>query len=660
MANAIDFTLKLVSDAEPSSGLGTQLVDSLIPRNFDGAPILPSSHLKGLMKQALLDVDSALSPTGLGDLIDKAFGAEGDSDQNSGACFFLSDAVAPVDTAITTVSRTSLNEFGVAKSGSLRTTEAVASGTEFAGTLVFTGSPSPLLDTLVRYALLSVMEVGGSRSRGCGACAVEIPGENRTPGVLLKELTELLGANSADLLAEAPNVESSGTEDKPVTLRLTFTADSDICLPDRPVVGTNTISSGFSISASAVQGMILTRINALNKAVADACFESELFRAWPLQPVAGESDKIPVRVSTSHKISKLPVEEGEHVFCDAMIEEYDWDKTPKNAPLKAADGVLCSGAEGVALWRSADMPRSLSAHGVVNGPDGKRNLYTVESMAVKRFQGVVVLPENAANLLLESLKDNATVQVGKGRSVRGSGELRAEPVESLADVCADSQNSKNGSVFIVQSPMLVEKDTGMRSVGEMIKEIVADAGWGEVVEAAGSVAVMFGWNRHGGGRQTPVAVIEPGSVFRLKSTPDNLTSLLVKGIGDGRKRGCGAVLPHPGIAKKRYEPNPAIPEISRDDNGPGVRGYNLWKASKALLSASQISQVWSLAGESTDAALHYLEKQRTDRPARIWDRWKGVINPLKEELKSHPKQAAETLKVWHDLAVAAGGKGGNA
>ena len=55
MARNIDYTLRLVSDAEPSSGFGTELLNSLVPRDTDGSPLIPASHIKGLMRQALLD-----------------------------------------------------------------------------------------------------------------------------------------------------------------------------------------------------------------------------------------------------------------------------------------------------------------------------------------------------------------------------------------------------------------------------------------------------------------------------------------------------------------------------------------------------------------------------------------------------------------------------
>ena len=52
----IRYTIRLVSDAETSSGLGSDLIDGLVARNVDGNPVIPASHIKGLMRQVVKDL----------------------------------------------------------------------------------------------------------------------------------------------------------------------------------------------------------------------------------------------------------------------------------------------------------------------------------------------------------------------------------------------------------------------------------------------------------------------------------------------------------------------------------------------------------------------------------------------------------------------------
>jgi len=668
MPNSLTYTLKMLSDAEPSSGFGTELINALIPRDINGLPVIPASHIKGLMKQAMKDIEETLV---LDDkqkgFITKVFGGASVKTQlhhslkeiDKSTIFSLTDCKTTKMPVMKTVTRTALDSTGTAKNGTLRTTETIAAGTEFSGSINFITKPTQLENLLVRYALLSIMEVGGSRNRGCGACFVTINGEEKIqPGEVLKEVFEEMEKDTRPN-PPPPPMHLQGDPEKRVTLKLAFTADGPICVPELPVVsGNNVIRSGFTIPSSAVQGIILHRIDALNRDVASACFKSDLFRVWPLLPTVGEADGIPVRTSVSHKISKLAIEKDRYEFCDEIIEE--WTNAPQNAPLKSADGVLISTGEGVKLWKANDMARHITAHGVHNGDTQARNLFTVESLAVNNFCGLVVMPEDAAKLFLKSLDDNPTVMVGKSRSIRGSGKIFAEQQLSFPDFKYPSapKSSKEVYCFIVQTPLLIEGDVDGKSVDAILKDIVEQAHWGKVVESAGSLQVLFGWNRNKDGRQKAERVIAPGSVFELMEKPANLEELLVKGIGNGKERGYGAVLPHPGIAKERYTPK-HVPIGFKSPDHAGKIGWELWKKAKDTgLMPSQIAQVQAELANGKQPALAFLARQEKDRPAKIWDRWKPVIENVRIEINNNPEQAGKALKVWHDLAAYTESKGG--
>jgi CRISPR/Cas system CSM-associated protein Csm3 (group 7 of RAMP superfamily) len=653
----IKFSLHLVSDAEPGSGFGSELINSLVPRNLEGKPIIPASHIKGLMRDHLEKIANDLGKNDLKRLVSQCFGEEGNSDSTSAMTISISDLL-PEGTANThTISRTKLSECGTASDTSLRTGEAISAGSVFTGTIRITGQSSLASDLLLRLGLLSINAIGGGRNRGCGECFIKITrDEGRMPGTTLKELIEITMSKPAD----DPQIKLkylSGDPKKRVLLKLTFNPEGPICLPETPIVETNSIRSGFSISASAIQGMILHRVNAVSPEIADACFASPLFRAWPLFPTPKDTTGLPVRTSQTHLMSKLTGETGEYQFWEEIIGKYKWQDVPKGSPLKSADGVIAPSKNGVILWRSSEMPRQISAHCVIRN---KRNLFTVESMAITEpFTGIVSMPEDAAQIFSESIDTNSFIQLGKARSVRGGGTLQKSEFtfeNEFANSTLFDEHKKR--IYIVQSPILIPGELEINAAGDLLKRIVSEAGWGEVDNASASIGILFGWNRSGKGDQIQDSgrlkarkVINPGSIFLLNKPLANDEHLL-NGIGGGREQGLGAVLPHPGIAKSKYPGIPYKIEIKSDDES-GKRGFELWQLSgKTDLSASQINSVRQILLQSKEKALEYLDRQKSDRPLPIWESWESVIKPLRSYIDRDPESAKKAMKVWYDLKVA--------
>jgi hypothetical protein len=124
---------------------------------------------------------------------------------------------------------------------------------------------------------------------------------------------------------------------------------------------------------------------------------------------------------------------------------------------------------------------------------------------------------------------------------------------------------------------------------------------------------------------------------------------LVKGIGEKREQGFGAVLPHPGTANSKHTETFEKREY-KSNTRTARDGYDLHDQSNGVLSPSQIAAIISQRELGTDAALSYLDKQILNRPKKISDRWKQIEGKIIEILKSN--DAVKTLRVWHDLAVA--------
>jgi CRISPR/Cas system CSM-associated protein Csm3 (group 7 of RAMP superfamily) len=666
----LHYTLTLVSDAEPASGFGTELLNDLVPRDSTGTPVIPASHLKGLMRENFqLLAESWLNMRQANKLTDAVFGRPGNQgDDGTEAMFRLSDAKSSGNAKIIQIARTKLNNHGTAEDKSLRIAEAIAVGSTFSGTLTLDAAANAWQDLAVRLALLSVMSIGGGRNRGAGACRIESNASQEMPGSLLLQLKDIATPTFVDALEERSRKIDSGGKmlsAETVFVKLTFTATAPICCPETPATrGNNVLKSGFDIPASAVQGALLTKLDARDHTLASALFESTNFRCWPLLPVA-DIAQFPVLISQTHKISKLPNINGKYDFLDLFLHEKPWQEMPAAAPLKGVDGVLLTQSDlPVKLLRSADIPRLWTAHSVHNsGGEQERNLFTVESVAPTTFVGIVALPKDAVAPLVTALKTSPKVSLGKARSVRGGGELKIELMTN-GFIPPRTEDRWKNRIFILQSPVVVPeslRSTGMSAESVLIS-IVEHSGWGIVDEASASLGVKFGWNRHknsenrsacstGKNRLSAVPVILPGSVFKLK-TPLADTDILAKlivGIGSLKERGYGAVLPHPGEAAKRHDPSvknnvfPKGKDTSRE-------GYTLWDAAKGNISPSQISALATAV--AIGKGLEYLERQRTDRPKAIWDKWQPLFEQVKTQISKPKEDALAILEVWRNLAIA--------
>jgi len=674
----LDIHIRLVSDAEPGSGFGTEMVNDLVPRDGVGRPVIPGSHLKGLLREALQTMEETLDLPG--DLVDCLFGAPGDpsSGGRQGVLRVPDAYVIPESVGngggVRLIARTALSKWGTVAPGTLRTAEAVAAGVEFRCKASVDAEPGSVLDLAARLAFLSVTAIGGGRTRGAGRCLIQIEGEQRTPGQLLRLLAKRRDETAGLRARPALSIPSAKKPpaSKSVLLRLEFQSYDPVCCPETPVVANNVIRSGIVIPASAVQGALLSLLDRRDPELAAGCLEHDGFRCWPLLPVSlpeGSDEDIvhAVVVSMTHRHSKHPVTaSGGYLFKDEAVEPYDWRTVPPEAPLKGSDGLLLVNSTGeVSLWRSGSIPRLVRSHSVHFDPEGsgERRFFTVEALAPMRFVGLVAAPEDVAEMLLAIAGEGTPAVFGRARTVNGGGTLRVCPVQGSVP------NTADGRVFIVQSPVLLPQDI-VRECRESVpnsvnarrafRRVLEESGWpeGEVEIYGASVRVLFGWNRHGIGefvgttrRLKGEAVIAPGSVFRLKHAPEDPERLLIRGVGGGRRRGFGSVLPHPGIASEFFQPQPRLPEIQSRDEA-GKLGLAFWdKANRKMgPSASQISAVLERAKRDVKSALDYLRGQYK-RHARIWRRWEPVIDDVERSLQTHPKLTIRALAMWRDLAA---------
>ena len=717
----IEYTMTLLSDAEPGTGMGGELVNERVPRDADGKPVLPANHIKGLLREELLKIERCVAgSSSLDDLTNRCLGRPDDEQlpdeaQNEAICRFT-DAEFDEKTTNASVSNTKATgetdfitrtaidgERGRAKDGSLRTSERIAAGTVFRGRILFADEETSQEALAVRCGLLAIGAVGGNRNRGVGRVLISIKDEKRTPGELLKTLST--APCHSRQTASRGSVPEAGEKLK--TLRLLFTAEGPVCLPERPI-GVGPIKSGFAIDAGAVRGGIVNRFAFEHgENFATALFECGEFRAWPLLPCGFSSEKTdcaypcPTRVSLTHKIAKL-VADGESLNPDKVedkpIQEVEWEKVPNNSPLKASDGVLLDyhGINGhesaVELWKAGTMPRIMTAHGVHNDPNTQdgRNLYQVESMAPMVWSGVVVVPEKWADILLTSYREDDTAAFGRFRSTRGFGQLRVEECAEEGTGLPWSQTAHD-NILILQSPILLsdKKNDPSVTANQEFENLIRSK-WKDLFDKLGTawdvravstnVGIRFGWNRSGKGKMTGKGrrlsaqrVVLPGSIFEVypKAKESDKSIVLTNeeqqmlrgaglahmiqcGLGSGVERGFGAVSVHPGMANKIYQKaDDRFNQKVSNKKAMAEIILALWGKNKAAMpSASQISAVAGIAAKNRDTAGDYLKTQLA-RLEKIWAAWRPIQKEIGELLSNKAKYDDSTvqygLKLLSDL-----------
>jgi len=681
----IKFTIELNSDAELGSGLGGETVNSYVTRDSAGRPVIHASHVKGLIRQALVEILAGLGwdPA----LVDGTLGSpgwrpllEGTTKQllisGSQSPFSFRDALWDEDQdpsagAFRLISRTALDPAtGTVQSHSLRTTEAVIAGSKFRGTVYGTGSE--IQESMLRMGLLSLRAVGASRNRGAGRCTVTIDNETRTPGAILLQVDGLRAAPEVVVAQPSQHIPASECPGTSVAwFDIVFVAESGVLCPEMPET-LNVLRAGVAIPASAVQGVVLHAINRLDPDRASRCFEDPRFRAWPLHPCAEIASEIaalpwPVRVSLTHKTAKIISTPSLHNdFEDEAVEAIDWTKRPSDAPiLKNSDGLLLRSDNRVHLWKSGDIPRVFSTHAVHSDPvtPGGRNVYSIEAIAPLVWRGMLSCPAELAQIVTQAL-DGAEVSFGKARSVRGMGRLTLRQVASPTEI-AISQDGP--AVLIAQAPLLLEdRPAPMQTVASELESVARawaeQCGLGAVEAVWAGAGLRFGWNRHGQagaaahGRTRASRVVLPGAVIRLKQVVDasRLEAALLLGIGGGRERGYGCLLPHPGKAQDLYRRSVVPIRLSPSRHGEAIR-LGLKLATGTSLSASQVSTLLGHLRISRSRADDFLRQQKARGP-RYWSTWERSFTELKG-WTADPAAAIVSLEVARDILV---GKDGEA
>lgn len=184
--NKIKYTITFLSDWHIGSGLGSGAdADSTVLKDKNDFPYVPGKTIKGLLKDALLDISELQPGHAPRDLIDEIFGYQSDTLENArshqGTVFFSNATVAMEEQNIINndmkpflyrqFASTKINKNGIAEQGSLRTIEVTIP-------MIVEGYISGEFTTdkqvLIEKGFKLIRSIGTLRNRGLGRCKIEL------------------------------------------------------------------------------------------------------------------------------------------------------------------------------------------------------------------------------------------------------------------------------------------------------------------------------------------------------------------------------------------------------------------------------------------------------------------------------------------------------
>jgi len=183
--NKLYYQITFLSDWHAGSGLTSGAgADAVVMKDADHLPFLPGKTIKGLLKDAVIDMYEVQPSIVDKDMIKSMFGFEKEDGSTAPGSLFFSNAVLPDDERkmitddlshylFRNISSTAIADTGIAKPGSLRTIEVtvpvilegyISSGTDI----------SDEMRKLLKIGMQWTRHAGTHRNRGLGRCRIQL------------------------------------------------------------------------------------------------------------------------------------------------------------------------------------------------------------------------------------------------------------------------------------------------------------------------------------------------------------------------------------------------------------------------------------------------------------------------------------------------------
>lgn len=157
-------TIELLEDLHLGTGLGRGDIDSTQQRDKKGKPVIPATHIKGLLKQTALDLHQLAPDYLTKETIHLLFGYKA---HQQGQLKLTSAYLEQNSCETLTWGSTKIGDKGIAEEGSLRQVEYIPAGEKFTLEINLPKQHQDLLETL-ELIIGRCTHLGASRNRGQG------------------------------------------------------------------------------------------------------------------------------------------------------------------------------------------------------------------------------------------------------------------------------------------------------------------------------------------------------------------------------------------------------------------------------------------------------------------------------------------------------------
>jgi len=178
MSKTINYTIHFYSDWHCGSGLSSGVdKNTLVIKDRNGLPFFPGKTLKGLLREAVEEINGFMPIKKTPDELNAVFGSD---DNKQGVCFFSNarlEAKASEEIKkdrlqkylYRTLVSTAIDEYGIADEHSLRSME-VTVPCDLEGKIM--NIPADFTE-LIEKGLKFIKRLGQNRNRGLGRCTIQ-------------------------------------------------------------------------------------------------------------------------------------------------------------------------------------------------------------------------------------------------------------------------------------------------------------------------------------------------------------------------------------------------------------------------------------------------------------------------------------------------------
>ncbi|KUI97416.1 hypothetical protein [Vibrio sp. MEBiC08052] len=537
----ITIVITLLDDLHTGSGLGNGFVDSLQARDRNGNPVISRQHFKGVLVDTLKEYirlvgenESTASMSALLGLVPE----RSESVQLLLGSFYLKDPVE--ESPYIEWSSSARGKGGdrlnrAPKDDTLRVVEYVKAGLQFEShaILISDKASHQTLCSDFKKFVRRIDRLGSKRNRGAGGITMEIDGPKR-------------------ILPHNKKSKHHPADEQPYTLRITLENQEPLRLPSTRVPG-NVIPTESYIRSATLRGALANWFKVLGFTAQFEqllSFEGDdaIVVTDALPSVTGlQSHVWPLSLQLTKKKTEVATSilpwwfsgTSENIK-DTLNDPLDEQNKESYKRNKKDDFIVHVNGQ----WQRVSPAKAVHMRNKVrtqfSGQEDDSELFSEEVLSEQsRFTAELTFPSRAKAAMFEltlNWAQRQSVTFGLGR---GKAPCKIVDVQDVVRLPTDDIDWEKPFTVVLQSPWLLYSPETLQSHEALTNEVICQAfqvvPLGNTFEIRSDPMHISGFNFATGLPRKSVAVIAPGSVFRVKNPSAELVAAIQSGQAVGER-----------------------------------------------------------------------------------------------------------------------------